>query len=427
MKNLSFILVLLFFGWSLTASANSKPTTNYYNNSFIFVEGGVEFAIYPNGEFDFYYNQDFQRGSSVQISSPNVNISYNSGYNYEPYVQYDDYGAVIQIENVPVYYDYYGRITQAGNIFISYNNFGRVARVGQMYVHYNRQHHFSHYSGFINHYNRQYVYRPWHRYYQRPHINVNIVFNRPYRAYYEPHRVSYTQYVTIYNNHYYAKKNKRKNFYRPSDRVASYNYGRRTAYKRDIKPVKTRSQTKVSSARQTTARDKAYASRNNGKRRIESSNINRKRTVQPNSRATNEVRSGREPVSRRDNANSRLNGASGKMERSSNSRGRSTRSISPHKRSEQSIERSGRATRSQSGRVASQNRSREVKSSPASRPQSRTSTAKRTSTNRNATIKRGSRERSSTLRNRQNSQSRVTSKKSSSRTRSSARNMRENR
>ena len=44
---------------------------------------------------------------NVSINSPNVNISYNSGYDYNAYVQYDEFGAIIQIENVPIYYDYY--------------------------------------------------------------------------------------------------------------------------------------------------------------------------------------------------------------------------------------------------------------------------------------------------------------------------------
>ena len=93
------------------------------------------------------------------------------------------------------------------------------------------QHHITHYSGYINHYNRRYVYRPWHDYYRRPNVNVSIVFGRPYRAYYEPQRISYNKYVTVYNNYYVTNKRKR-NFYRPSQKIKSYNHGRRTSAKR---------------------------------------------------------------------------------------------------------------------------------------------------------------------------------------------------
>lgn len=259
MKNLTHIIAFLFIGWSVSASVNSNTaTTSYtnYNDSFIFIEGGVEFAVYPNGEFDFYFNPDFRRGNSGHFSSPNVNISYNSGYNYEPYIQYDDYGAVIQIENVPIYYDYYGRIIQAGDIFMRYNNFGRLARVGNLHVHYNNHHHITHYSGYINPYNRRYVYRPWHDYYRRPNVNVSIVFGKPYRAYYEPQRISYNKYVTVYNNNYINNQRKR-NFYRPSQKVRSYNYGHRTSTKRNIAQVRTRSNTNIATSRQNATRSNA--------------------------------------------------------------------------------------------------------------------------------------------------------------------------
>ncbi|MCM4156072.1 hypothetical protein [Gramella sp. AN32] len=229
MKKLTLIIAAIFLGLSVKASVASTLTPNY-SDSFIFVEGGVEFAIYPNGEFDFYFNPDFRRGNSVHIASPNVNISYNSGYNYEPYVQYDDYGAVIQIETVPVYYDFYGRIVQAGDILIGYNSLGYVTNVGRMRVHYDRFNHFTHQTGFINSYNRAYVYRPWHDYYRRPQVNVSIVFGRPYRAYYAPYRMSYHEHVNIYNNYYVTGKRNR-NFYRPSQTVDHYNYGERTKTK----------------------------------------------------------------------------------------------------------------------------------------------------------------------------------------------------
>ena len=232
MKNLYLLFALIFAGWTASAAGDAVPSRRGYNDSFIFVEDAVEFAVYPNGEFDFYYNPDFRRGTSVNISTPHVNISYNSGYDYDPYVQYDDYGAVIQIESVPVYYDYYGRIIQAGNVFIDYNSFGNISRIGNLYLHYNQFHRLVNYSGYINYANRHYVYRPWHRYYSRPRAAFSIVFNRPYRTYYEPRRVTYVNYVNYYHNHY--KTVRHHDFYRPDQRVKSYHNGRRTTQRREI-------------------------------------------------------------------------------------------------------------------------------------------------------------------------------------------------
>lgn len=237
MKNITFILAFLFVG--VAASAKSVDADSYspfrYGESFIFVEGGVEFSVYPNGEFDFYYNPQFAQSQIGAIPLPNRNISYNAGYDYGAFVQYDDFGAVIQIENVPVYYDYYGRIIQAGNVLMNYNSGGELIRLGNMHIRYNRFNQPIKYVGYINSYNRRYVYRPWHQYYVRPHHSYSIVHYEPYRAYYEPARVDYFNYMNYYqNNNIYINRN---DFYRPGQQVASYNHGRRTEVKREVEPA----------------------------------------------------------------------------------------------------------------------------------------------------------------------------------------------
>ncbi len=206
MKKLVLFIAAIAFGTLGTQAAkmedNVVATTTYrYGNSFIFVEDGVTFSVYPDGEFDFYMDNRVNVGVGARIG--NVGITFNSGYNYDPFVQYDDYGAVIQVENIPVFYDYYGRVSQIGSVDIWYNN-GRVRRVGGLHVYYNGGV-FSHYTGFINIYNRHYVYRPFHRYFARPGIGFCTVYSRPYRRYYSPIRYSY---YAPYRNNYrraYAK------------------------------------------------------------------------------------------------------------------------------------------------------------------------------------------------------------------------------
>ena len=208
MKHLIYLFsALLLTGFTVNAdNINTKnaletnTSTSYrgYGKSFIFNEQGIEFSIYADGQFDFYM-PNYGPKVNVSVGSPNVNISFNSGYNYDAYVQYDEFGAIIQIENTPIYYDYYGRISQAGDINISYNNRGYITRVGGLYVHYNRYNAFDHYTGYINVYNRAYVYRPWHRYYAVPSFNYCVVFNTPYRQHYTPIRYSYNR---PYTNNY---------------------------------------------------------------------------------------------------------------------------------------------------------------------------------------------------------------------------------
>ena len=422
MKNLTLIFAFFFIGWSVSASVNLIPATktsaiNSYNDSFIFVENGVEFAIYPDGQFDFYYNPGFRSGNSVQVATPNVNISYNSGYNYEPYIQYDDYGAVIQVESVPIYYDFYGRIVQAGDIFMDYNNFGRLARVGNLRLHYNNVHHYTHYTGFINNYNRSYVYRPWHDYYRRPMVNVSVVFGSPYRAYYEPRRVSYNQYVTVYNT-YYANNKRKHNFYRPAQKVKSYNYGHRTTNQRDL--VQTRSRSRASSdlvnSRQSASRNKAYSSRSGSTRE---NNYNRG-TIS-SGRTTD-----RGTVARSSRTN-KTQDYGARTERSTDSKGRTSRvENSVSKRPAVTAQRSVRTPERSDSRPAVQKRSTEriERSTPANRSRSVQNNTR--SVDRKSSVERPTRQRSSTVQDRSSNRSSRTQSvrtKTSSGSRSSARNV----
>ncbi|MDT8347089.1 MAG: hypothetical protein RQ756_04755 [Flavobacteriaceae bacterium] len=206
LKKLRLALVALIVPMFGFAAGNP-----HYSNSIIFVEGGIEFAVFPDGQFDFTVLNN-NAHLSLNYFNENVAFSFNTGYTLDAYVQYDSYGAPIQIMDVPVFYDYYGRVNQVGNINIAYIN-GRLHRVGGMYVYYSPGGYFNRFSGYISPYYRSYVYRPYHSYYRIPAANYCIVYNRPYRRYYSPVRYSYAH----HRNHYH----------RPG-----YNAGRRIDYAR---------------------------------------------------------------------------------------------------------------------------------------------------------------------------------------------------
>lgn len=232
MKKIYLFFAFLVIGFSVKAATEIADYRNSYGEAIIFEEGGVEFAVYPDGQFDFFYNHR-RTGYNVNVVTPHVSVSYNSGYNYDPFVQYDDFGAVIQVENVPVYYDFYGRIIQAGRVQLSYNHFGMLTRVGNLFLHYSHRNHFTHYTGFINRYNPYYVYRPWHGYYSRPMAHFAIVYHQPYRAHYHPNRMKYRHYKNYYKRQY--NDDFRRYYYRPGDRVTTYHRGRRSTGQRDLR------------------------------------------------------------------------------------------------------------------------------------------------------------------------------------------------
>ena len=105
MKKLTLLLASIFAMATRTmAHGFGHANINSYADAFVFDEMGITFSVYPDGEFDFYLGDACQ---STTMSNGFVNVTFNSGYDYNPYVQYDDFGAVIQVENVPVWYDYW--------------------------------------------------------------------------------------------------------------------------------------------------------------------------------------------------------------------------------------------------------------------------------------------------------------------------------
>ncbi len=188
MKKLTLVLASVFaISAQSMAHGNGYATINSYADAFVFDEMGVTFSVYPDGEFDFYLAGNQQ---ATTVSNGYVNVTYNSGYDYNPYVQYDDFGAVIQVENVPVWYDYYGRVNQIGDVMISYQD-RRVSRVGGLQVYYNNSGYYAYHTGFINTWNPYFVYRPFYACFARPVVSLCFVRISPYRQYYTPVRYTY--------------------------------------------------------------------------------------------------------------------------------------------------------------------------------------------------------------------------------------------
>ena len=228
MKKCYILIAILLLPAALMAGIERNRG---YGETFIFYEGGVEFAIFPDGQFDFFFSPRYDSYQSFRIN-PRSDFRFNMGRNYDRYVQYDDYGAVIQIAHVPVFYDHYGRIIQAGSVPIDYNFFGQVERIGNLILHYDQFQRLVGYSGFINVRNARYIPRPWHQYYTRPHAHSAIVFHQPYRQYYYVDRMDYDRYVHHYNSY---DGDFRRSYFRPGEKIISYHRGRRTASETEIR------------------------------------------------------------------------------------------------------------------------------------------------------------------------------------------------
>ncbi len=186
----NWILYLTFLlGGLFTTEATASGITNGYQNGITFTESGITFNILKNGEFDFFLDA-YADETSTYYQGNGVSISYNSGFDYAPFIQRDRFNAIIQIEDTPIYYDNYGRVSQIGTVEINYRN-RYINRVGGLYIYYNANGYYSHYTGYINYYNPRYVYRPCYTFFIAPRVNYCNVRPRPYRRNYRPNRAVY--------------------------------------------------------------------------------------------------------------------------------------------------------------------------------------------------------------------------------------------
>jgi hypothetical protein len=280
MRKLFLTLVTLTLFGTVSASVVSNHSRT--SNSFVFNEQGIEFAVFNDGQFDF--NVLRQRQNFIQLSNHNgINISFNSGYNYSAYVQYDNYGAVIQIENTPVFYDYYGRISQAGSVHVRYDYRGRVAWIGNMQINYDRYNN-SRCNGYVNRQHRYYTPSAWYSYYSVPNVQYCVLFKTPYRRNYTPIRYHYER---PYRN------NRRPIVYRNrqgQNRVAntrsnhSDRYKTRRATRRSTHNT-TRSENRQTTRATTNRSNNRVTNSNQSVQRNTSNQIKRDKPVTRNSRA----------------------------------------------------------------------------------------------------------------------------------------------
>ena len=342
MKKLTLLFASIFaMALQSMAHGYGYANINSYADAFVFDEMGVTFSVYPDGEFDFYLPDE---QCSNTVSNGYVSATFNSGYDYNPYVQYDDFGAVIQVENVPVYYDFYGRVNQIGDVLINYRQ-RRVCQVGGLYVHYNRHGHYAYHTGYINVWNPYFVYRPFYVAFVRPLVNLCFVSYNPYRQHYRPMRYSYYRpYVHNVRTHHVAIGHT----YRPNGHGVAHHRYTQTAGKGERAVVRNR--------RTITTADASPRS----------TSVNRSRTAKPNSNGTNK------PVYSRNNTVSKPS-----VNRTSSSAQKPvTRSRQPVNTKLRTVQNA--PSRSNSGNMSSRPANvRKPSATAAKGPQSRTSPATR--------------------------------------------------
>lgn len=128
-KEILLLVGLLVFVVNVDAKSVNTPTTEIgfssrYYNSVSFVERGIRFDVFLNGDFDF---EAIRR-----------NYRYNRRNRFQrPRISRDHLGRINRVGNVSVRYDFRGNVRRIGSINIRYRR-GRLSNVGNLRVRYNR-------------------------------------------------------------------------------------------------------------------------------------------------------------------------------------------------------------------------------------------------------------------------------------------------
>jgi hypothetical protein len=139
MKKITFLVASVLMTSSIV-NATESQTRFSFEEPISFVERGIEFFVFPNGEFDFntrpedsqgdyYYKTAGKRGTAVSSGRP---------INYGVLIAHDSFGRVRRIGNTFINYDNRDRVNRIGTVYMKYNRFA-LTQIGGMQIVYNRR------------------------------------------------------------------------------------------------------------------------------------------------------------------------------------------------------------------------------------------------------------------------------------------------
>ena len=174
MKKITLVLAAMLL--SITSATATKATvdlgqkdlriTNRYRYSqpILFVERGVEFLVFPSGEFDFNTEKNYsdrnrynkkrnsRRGTiNKTYGAPGVRINYTKPRGI--YVSHDRFGRLRRVGNTFINYDTYGRVKRIGSVYMKYRH-GKLKQVGGLNIKYNRRGDMVSLNGTVNYSNQ---------------------------------------------------------------------------------------------------------------------------------------------------------------------------------------------------------------------------------------------------------------------------------
>ena len=105
-----------------------------------FTERGIEFFVFPNGEFDFNTRPDDTQGDYFFKGAgkkENKTIQRGGPVNFGTLIEQDSFGRVRRVGNTFINYDTRDRVSRIGSVYMRYNRFA-LTQIGGLSIEYNR-------------------------------------------------------------------------------------------------------------------------------------------------------------------------------------------------------------------------------------------------------------------------------------------------
>jgi hypothetical protein len=160
MKKITLLIASIFLVGSVASASeliNFPKETKFPVNTrnaepIVFIQRGIEFYIFPDGQFDFntvpstntdFYYKNGRRNGNRTFGTPR---SYsNAGIR----IEHDNFGRIRRVGNVFMNYDADNRIKRIGTVYMAYNRFSLV-QVGGLRIIYNRRGQIVNFIGNVN-------------------------------------------------------------------------------------------------------------------------------------------------------------------------------------------------------------------------------------------------------------------------------------
>ncbi|MES2748170.1 MAG: hypothetical protein V4648_07315 [Bacteroidota bacterium] len=146
MKKITLLVASILLVGNVANASEIQFTDDATSNRFsfdepiAFTERGIEFFVFPNGDFDFNTRPDDSQGDYFFKGAGkrgNDKITNRGPVNYGTLIEHDSFGRVRRVGNTFINYDTRDRVSRIGTVYMKYNRFA-LTQIGGMRITYNR-------------------------------------------------------------------------------------------------------------------------------------------------------------------------------------------------------------------------------------------------------------------------------------------------